>query len=314
MAWRMNRTTLLLKEGKDPKDVQNFRPITISSILSRIYWGIIDSKIRRVLRFILRQKRFVCESGCFNNVHILSESLRHSKEGHKTLVAVVLDVSKAFDTVPHQAMVPALRKKGVPTHLMNMVINAYQDVHATIAADGGKATVHLRRGVKQCDPESPLLFTAVIEPLLLALEDQPGYTISEDLAVSSLAFVDDLVLLADTPDQAKAQLLATEAYLGSLGMSISASKCAAFYIKPNKGSWVVADPGWALRIGEEVPYWGPGTLLSYLGVKISPWAGIDTSVLRANLAATLRRTQALALNPHQKVDLPSTYLVPHYLY
>jgi hypothetical protein len=60
-AWRMNRTTLLLKEGKDPKDAQNFRPITISSILSRVYWGIIDSKIRRVLRFTPRQKGFVCE-------------------------------------------------------------------------------------------------------------------------------------------------------------------------------------------------------------------------------------------------------------
>jgi hypothetical protein len=195
-----------------------------------------------------------------------------------------------------------------------MITNAYQDVHTTIAADGGEATVHLRRGVKQGDPTSPLLFTAVIEPLLLALEDQTGYTISEDLAVSSLAFADDLVLLVDTPDQAKAQLLAAEAYLGGLGMSISASKCAAFHIKPTKDSWIVADPGLALRSGEEVPYWGPGTSLSYLGVKISHWAGIDTTGLRANLAATLRRTQALALKPHQKLDLLSTYLVPHYLY
>jgi hypothetical protein len=313
-AWRMNRTALLPKEGKDLTSVTNFRPITIGSLLSRIYWGIIDSKVRNVLRFTPRQKGFVCETGCFNNVHILSELLRHSKEGHKALVAVVLDINKAFDTIPHSAMVPALRKKGLPAQLLHMINDAYLDVHTVITADGGDTTIRLRRGVKQGDPMSPLLFTAVLEPLLLALESQPGFTINEDLAVSSLAFADDLVLLAESPDQAGRQLLAVEEYFSGLGMSISATKCAAFHIRPTKDSWVVADPGLALRSGEEVPFWGPGTSLSYLGVKISPWAGIDISGLRAHLAATLRRVKSLALKPHQKVDLISTYLVPHYLY
>ena len=36
-AWRINRTTLLRKEGKDLTDVTNFHPITIGSILSRLY-------------------------------------------------------------------------------------------------------------------------------------------------------------------------------------------------------------------------------------------------------------------------------------
>ena len=313
-AWRMNRTVLLPKEGKDLTDVTNFRPITISSVLSRLYWGIIDAKVRDVLRFTPRQKGFVCETGCFNNVHILSELLRHSKEGRKALVAVVLDINKAFDTIPHQAMVPALRKKGLPTHLLHMVDDAYRDVRTTFTADGGEATICLQRGVKQGDPMSPLLFTAVLEPLLLALEAQPGFSINEDSAVSSLAFADDLVLLAETPEQARHQLLTAEAYLGGLGMSISASKCAAFQIRPTKDSWFVADPGLALRSGEAVPFWGPGTSLSYLGVRISPWAGIDISGLGAHLADTLRRVRSLALKPHQKVDLISTYLVPHYLY
>jgi hypothetical protein len=115
------------------------------------------------------------------------ELLRHSKEDQKALVAV-MDINKAFDTVPHQAMVPALRKKGLPTQLLNMIHDAYQDVHKKITADGGETTINLQRGVKQGDPMSPLHFTAVLEPLLRALEAQPGYTINEGSAVSSLAF------------------------------------------------------------------------------------------------------------------------------
>jgi hypothetical protein len=113
---------------KDLNDVANLRPITISSLLSRIYWGVIDSNVRNVLRFTSRQKRFICETACFNNVHILSELLRHS-EGHRAFAAVVLNINKAFETISHQAMAPALPKKGLPTQLTKLVENSYQDVH-----------------------------------------------------------------------------------------------------------------------------------------------------------------------------------------
>jgi hypothetical protein len=94
----------------------------------------------------------------------MSELLRHSNEGPKVLVAVVLDINKANDTITHQAMVPALHKKGLPTHSIDMTVNTYQDVHTKIKADGGKTNIYLRRGIKQVDPMSPFLFTAVLEP------------------------------------------------------------------------------------------------------------------------------------------------------
>jgi hypothetical protein len=40
-------TTLLLKEGKDPARAESYRPVTIGSLLSRIYWGIFDQKWRQ---------------------------------------------------------------------------------------------------------------------------------------------------------------------------------------------------------------------------------------------------------------------------
>lgn len=42
--WNLNVTSLIPKEGKDPTDPASYRPITISSILSRVYWGLIDER------------------------------------------------------------------------------------------------------------------------------------------------------------------------------------------------------------------------------------------------------------------------------
>lgn len=312
--WRKNRTTLLPKPGKDASKVENLRPITISSIISRLYWGCIDQKLRTVVRFSPRQKGFVSEPGCFNNIHILAEVLRHSKTTSKNLVVTVLDVSKAFDTVPHAAVGPSLRSKGLPPAVVRMVEDSYQDVNTTISSSGGNLEIKLQRGVKQGDPLSPLIFNAILEPLLLKLESQSGYRVTGDTHISSLAFADDLVLLSDNVQQAARQLLDVEAYLSGLGMNLSASKCATFHIIPKNKSWSVADPGLRLQSGEPIPYCGADGSFTYLGVEISPWAGIKTESIRVNLAATLARVKKLALKPHQKIELISTYLIPHYLY
>lgn len=176
---------------------ENYIPVTLSFLLSRMFWGIIDQKLRKTVRFSPRQKGFVSEAGCFNNMHILSEVLRHAKNSKLDLVAVQLDVSKAFDTIPHSAIAPALRRKGLPELVVQFIARSYQDVHTVIKQGTEKIPLPLQRGVKQGDPLSPLIFNAVIEALLLRLKSELEYTISDTAGVSTLAFADDLFLLAN---------------------------------------------------------------------------------------------------------------------
>lgn len=312
-AWRRNRTTLLPKDGLDHTNVTNYRPITISSILARLYWGIVDQRIRRCVKMNPRQKGFTTEAGCFNNVHIFSELLRHSKQT-EGMVAVQLDVSKAFDTVPHEIIGEALRKKGLPELVVRLVVDSYDDVQTVVKNGEEEVAIKIQRGVKQGDPLSPLIFNMVMEPMLVALEGQAGYNIINEHTVSVLAFADDVILTARTMPQARNLLSVAETYLSGLGMKISAAKCATFRIATTRDSWYIADPCLALESGESIPYADADTALKYLGVRISPWAGVDIKSLRQDLCATLQRVKRLALKPYQKANLISTYLVPHYLY
>lgn len=312
-AWGTNRTTLLPKEGQDKSQATNYRPITISSILARLYWGIVDQKLRDCVTMTPRQKGFTSEAGCFNNVHILSELLKRSKVS-EGLVAVQLDVSKAFDTIPNEIIGGVLRKKGLSELVVGLVVDSYKDVHTIIKNKEDRIEIKLQRRVKQGDPLSPLLFNPVMEPMLQALESQPGYKIGDEAGISVLAFADDIILTAKTTPKASHLLGVAEGYLKGLGMRIAAAKSAAFRIITTKDSWYLADPGLTLSSGECIPYADAGTALKYLGMKISPWAGIDIKGLKDNLCSALKRIGKLALKPYQKVDLISTYLILHYLY
>jgi hypothetical protein len=78
--WNSKKTILIPKRGKDLSKPENYRPITIGSLLSRLFWGILDKRLRERTVLSPRQQGFTNESGCFNNVHILNEVLQKAKK------------------------------------------------------------------------------------------------------------------------------------------------------------------------------------------------------------------------------------------
>ncbi|KAK3920932.1 Retrovirus-related Pol polyprotein from type-1 retrotransposable element R2 [Frankliniella fusca] len=307
--WRTNRTTLLPKEGKDPLQATNYRPLTISSTINRVFMGILDGRIRSLIKIHPRQKGFVAEPGCYQNIQILDQAIRVMKQ--QGGVGIQLDVSKAFDTVPHE---PILQGKGIPRHIIQLVLESYRDTKTSIAMEGGDILVEIVRGVKQGDPMSPLLFILMIEPLLERLENMEGLGLSGE-KVCSLAFADDLYLLAKDAASAQALMDETARSLKDLGMSLSASKSFAFqYCKAPGKSFGRVDPGIKI-LGEAIPQARPEDVLTYLGVSVSPWRdGVTLKGFEGRVGEALRRLKALALKPEQKLLILKENLMSHWQY
>lgn len=310
-AWRMNRTTLIPKAQSDTSKVKNWRPITISSIISRIYSVLLDKRLRRVIHQSERQKGFTVENGCYSNVQLLNQAISVAKE--EGGIVTVVDVSKAFDTVPHAAIKVSLERKGIPPLVADYITHSYKECVTTIKTCNGTINLELKRGVKQGDPLSPLLFNLAIEPILDSIQKQIGGLQIEGHNVAAVAFADDIVLLARNREEAMAQILLVHDNLKSMNMKLSIEKSSAFEYVPRNRSWFIRDP--EMRVGgDAVPYNDPETTFRYLGARISPWKGMINGQEIVTIEEVLARIHRLPIKPMQKSSLMRTYILPRYTF
>lgn len=310
-AWRVNRTTLIPKPDKDVSDVKNWRPITISSIISRIFSSLLDRRLRRVISQTDRQKGFTIENGCYSSVQLLNQAITKAKEVGGTIT--VLDISKAFDTVPHTAIKVSLERKGIPSLVADYIMHTYEKCTTNIKTCDGNLTIELKRGVKQGDPLSPLLFNLSIEPIIDCIQDNTAGIEVESHNLAAMAFADDVVLLAKNKEVAAMQIQQVYDRLKEKDMTLSIDKCSTFeYVSRNK-TWFIRNPDIGLG-NQSVPYNDPDTAFRYLGAKISPWRGLIDGYEVNTIRDVLNRIQLLPIKPMQKIALMRSYILPKYTY
>jgi hypothetical protein len=100
-----------------------------------------------------------------------------------------LDTARAFDSISHVYIRKLLAHVGLPPWVCNMVEGLLHEVTVVAAIAGAAASpIHIRRGVKQGCPFSPLLFVLCYDVLLWRLAFIQGikaFAYADDLAVST---------------------------------------------------------------------------------------------------------------------------------
>ncbi|KAK9685589.1 Reverse transcriptase (RNA-dependent DNA polymerase), partial [Popillia japonica] len=166
---KANRTVLLHKGG-NPLDVDNWRPITISSILLRLFNRLLGSRLSRLPLNPL-QRGFRRVDGVLLNTLTLEAIIRKRRAQRRPVAAVALDLRKAFDTVSHHSIQRALRRFGVDDRIIRLIGEQYREAYTKVAgATTTTAPLGLTRGAKQGDPLSPILFNMVLDELVTKLD------------------------------------------------------------------------------------------------------------------------------------------------
>ena len=265
MHWRNTHMWLSPKVPGSAR-LDDYRPIALGQLDMKLLMGPLIQRITEVLTrhgVVSDWQQGALPSS--NIVPPLFMAQRQLQRGSPNYV-LTLDARKAFDTAPHGALDHILRHLSVLSEVTDLLLFLHTCARLRIViAHGLTQPVHMLRGVRQGNPESPLLYALFLEPLLRAQGHRlrpPG----EAERGLIQAYIDDLLVVAYTLQHSAEGVEAVAAYLGMMGRELN----------PRKGAMATMEgvSGLQLRLCPHLEnpwHWVPeADSVPYLGLQLQP--------------------------------------------
>lgn len=232
--WRQAQVFLLHKSG-DETQVSNYRPITLSNISYKILMSIITRRLNNIFErnevLTNAQGGFQPRRGCEQKTAQSTAIHQHALQNHRELSTMYIDIAKAYDSVPHQAIIDTLTAIRLPQQFIDLIKQIYTDNTIRILTPHGLTDpIQLSRGLRQGCPASCPLFNLFLDPVLYKINSSPtitGYTYMCDgrlERIKSLCYADDLKFVSNTMQdlQRMAKVFAKFAIFNGTRLSLEA--------------------------------------------------------------------------------------------
>jgi hypothetical protein len=148
--------------------VSDTRPLSVSNTANRLIASVIKEAIQDSLySFINRdQCGFWPGRNIEENLEHFNELFYKALDGDKEYSMFLFDISKAFDSVSHDAIHSILKHVGLPIDYCNAIRGLFHNISLTTNFKGGTNLSFLvHSGIKQGCPLSPLLFIVIMDVL-----------------------------------------------------------------------------------------------------------------------------------------------------
>jgi len=137
-----------------------------------------------------------------------------------------LDIKAAFDSVDRLALWKALRGRGVPDTLLDLIISLHENTGAQVRLGQNLSQRFVTTsGVRQgCECVlAPALFCVAIDWILRHMPSKPGIEVGRS-HFSDLVYADDTAFLLESANDAATSLSSFNATASTLGLRVSWSK------------------------------------------------------------------------------------------
>jgi hypothetical protein len=229
----------LIPKLKEVKMVQQYRPICMLNVSFKIFTKVLANRFTEVANRTIKptQTAFLPGRYILEGVVILHETIHELKRKKQSGVILKLDFEKAYDKVSWSFLQQALRMKGFSQTWCTWIekIVSKGCVGVQVNDDIGHF-FQTKKGLRQGDPLSPLLFNIVADMLAVLISraknnDQFRGLVPHliDGGLSVLQYADDTILFMENDlDQARNLRLVLNTFEKLSGLKINFHKSELF--------------------------------------------------------------------------------------